>query len=71
MDNVLRLQGVCGSAAASGALPHLGKPHRLNRSAKPAIDLILGADDDFIGVAIHGDQAVSFICCIRSSMVTA
>src|ERR1700730_8347919 len=34
MDNFLRLQGVCGSAGASGAPPHLGKPHRLNRTAK-------------------------------------
>jgi hypothetical protein len=26
----------------------------------PTIDLILGADDDLIGIAIHGDQALGF-----------
>ena len=27
----------------------------------PAIDLILRADDDFIGIAIHGDKALGFL----------
>src|SRR5215831_12637930 len=27
----------------------------------PAIDLILGADDNFIGVTIHGDEALGFL----------
>jgi hypothetical protein len=32
---IARGRGVCGSAGANGALPRRGKPHRLNRSAKP------------------------------------
>jgi hypothetical protein len=27
----------------------------------PTIDLILRADDDFIGIAIHGDEALGFL----------
>jgi len=38
----------------------------------PAIDLILSADDDFIGIAIPAiRRSVSSICCLRSSTVMA
>ena len=38
----------------------------------PTIDLIFGANDNLIGIAIHGDEALRLpVCCIRSSVVIA